>query len=98
MENQCLSRSYSCVFCFFQSFLNGCQRSLSEIRWRRFPVVATAGLLVTVVEQSAHIRGIKRLIQLHREIGSDGGEFVVDAVFAAGFVNSDQVVLSAGAD
>src|SRR5947207_5130673 len=36
-----------------------------------------AGLLVTVIEQSAHVGGVERLGQLHREVGSDVGEFIV---------------------
>src|SRR3954464_11969451 len=57
-----------------------------------------AGFLVTVIEQTAHLAGIERLRPPNREVGSDVSEFVVDAVLAAGFVNSDQVVLPAGAN
>src|ERR1700752_4703486 len=74
------------------------RRSLSELRRRSFPIVAPAGFLVTAIEQSAHVGGVERLGQLHREVGSDVGEFVVDVVLAARLVNSDQGVLSAGAN
>src|SRR3954454_14566496 len=63
--------------------LKGSRRSLSELRRRRFPIVAMAGLLVTIIKQSAHVGRVERLRQLHREIGPNVGEFVVDAVLAA---------------
>src|SRR3954464_13451252 len=82
----------------FPAFTVESLRSLLEFRRRPFPVVAIAGFLVTIIEQSAHVAGVERLGQLHREVGSDVGEFVVEAVSTADVVNSNQVVLSAGAN
>src|SRR4051794_19538612 len=37
MENQCLSRSYSCVFCFFQSFPKFSKGGILEIAGEERP-------------------------------------------------------------